>query len=217
MVQLTRKSKENGFNITIHYDKKTRGIGSNGKVPWPRSKKQLDRYKKITTLKNGNKPNAMIIGIKTLTSIPAKSIKFGFPERLTYVLSHDISKPTYFDYIISSSEPIPNGYYGITFCDSFETALNKANDDGAGEIFVNGGQDLYNLALGEYSDYCKKVYVEEMNFPKEYDSDRFFPELPKSFQEISYEEISETTNDNLTISMNFITYENSDFNKRQLE
>ena len=77
------------------------------------------------------------------------------------------------------------------------------------------GASLYNRALmyGVYAMFCKKVYVEEMSFQENYDSDRFFPELREEFEEVSSEEVSDTivdkkTNMTTNVNMKFLTFEN---------
>ena len=215
--QLSQLSMENGYNICVHYDTRNRGIGLKGGVGWPRSKKQLDQYKKITTTRNSEgKPNAMIVGYKTLLSVPAKSIKFGFPDRLTYVVGRDTLPPAGYEVSPTETAPTTGTYYGIKYCDSFESAINAAYDDGCGEVFVNGGTSLYDLVLTQYPQFCKKIFVEEMLFPVEYESDRFFPELTDRFKEVNSEEHVDTITDKKTgvttnINMRFLTFENNNF------
>lgn len=166
-----------------------------------------------------NKPNAVIIGMNTMLSIPPKSFKFGFPDRMTYVLSRKCNKlgpPT--EYIVGSNEvpPTTAKYYGIKYCDSFESAVNIAYEDGAGEIFVNGGEEVYKMVLQQYPDYCKRVFVEEMEFQKKYESDKFFPELSEDFEEVYREKVHDiimdkTTGNTENVSMNFLVFENKKF------
>lgn len=46
-----------------------------------------------------------------------------------------------------------------------------------GEIYIIGGQGLYQQCLKEYQDLCKFVILTRIN--KEYQADVFMPEVPK--------------------------------------
>ncbi len=92
--------------------------------------------------------------------------------------------PSGYEVAPTKTSPTTATYYGVKYCDSFESALNTANADGIGEIFVNGGESVYKTALEMYPEYCKKVFVEEMNFSTKFDSDTFFQNFQKSLKKL---------------------------------
>jgi len=111
-------------------------IGANGTLPW-RLSTDLKRFRALTT----GKP--VIMGRKTWDSLPRKPL----PKRTNIVLSRD-----------GSFEP-----KGAIRCEAFSEAVQiareQAAEDGADEVCVIGGADLYALALPR----AGRLYITEVD------------------------------------------------------
>jgi dihydrofolate reductase len=134
-------------------------IGKAGAIPW-RLSTDLKRFKALTM----GKP--VIMGRKTWDSLPFKPL----PGRLNIVLTRD-----------QSFEP-----KGAVACDSFAEALSmareQAEEDGAAEICVIGGGEIYALALPR----AARIYLTEVALEPE--GDAVFPDPdPALWREVSRE------------------------------
>ncbi len=111
-------------------------IGSNGRLPW-RLATDMAHFKTLTM----GKP--VIMGRKTWDSLPRKPL----PGRTNIVLSRD-----------GSFEP-----KGAIRCEDFSEAVQiareQAADDGAAEVCVIGGADLFALALPR----AARIYLTEVD------------------------------------------------------
>jgi len=132
-------------------------IGKDGQLPW-RLKSDLAHFKAITL----GKP--VIMGRKTWDSLPKKPL----PGRMNVVLSRDLS-----------FEP-----QGAVPCDAFSEAVSmaceQAEDDGAAEICVIGGAEIYALALPR----AKRIYLTEVDLAPEGDATFADPD-PSQWREVS--------------------------------
>ena len=151
------------FKLIVAYDSK-RGIGLNGGIPWKLSD-DMKRFKDLTTSVPTDPYykfiNIVVMGRKTWDSLPDKYRPL--PGRLNVILSkspdeiqippesHDLVR------VISDFEQIHEIYNSDT---------RKIHD-----IFVIGGNSLYNLALS--SPYCRAIYLTEIY--KDCQCDTFFP------------------------------------------
>ena len=140
------------FKIIVAYGK-NRGIGLKNKLPWPINKKDMEHFKKITT---GNKNNAVIMGRNTFESIGNT-----LPNRFN---------------IVVTSNPNINIPYVMT-APTLDKALDLTNDKNINDVFVIGGQQIYNSAITHKN--LSKVIATEFDFSPE--SDTFFPKLPGHF------------------------------------
>lgn len=126
-------------------------IGRDGGLPW-RLKSDLALFKQITM----GKP--VIMGRKTWDSLPRKPL----PGRMNLVLSRD-----------GSFEP-----QGAIVCERFEEAVQiareEAEDDGADEVCVIGGEALFALALPK----ARRLYLTEVDV--EVEGDTRFPDFDES-------------------------------------
>jgi dihydrofolate reductase len=115
-------------------------IGVGGALPW-RLKSDLAIFKDITL----GKP--VIMGRKTWESLPKRPL----PGRINIVLTRDGS---YID------EPIARG---ALICERFDEAVQiareQAEEDGAAEVCVIGGADLFALALPK----ARRLYLTEVD------------------------------------------------------
>ena len=126
-------------------------IGRDGGLPW-RLKSDMALFKATTM----GKP--IIMGRKTWDSLPRKPL----PGRMNLVLSRD-----------GSFEP-----QGAVVCDRFDEAVQiareEAEDDGATEVCVIGGEALFALALPK----ARRLYLTEV--AAQVDGDARFPAFDES-------------------------------------
>jgi dihydrofolate reductase len=132
-------------------------IGRDGGLPW-RLSDDLKRFKTLTL----GKP--IIMGRKTWQSLPKRPL----PGRLNVVLTRDGSYET------------GGAVVCETFSEAFAIAKEQAAEDGASEVCVIGGRDLFELALPK----AARMYLTEVD--AEVDGDVFFP----AFNEDDWLEIS---------------------------
>ncbi|MDR3512754.1 MAG: dihydrofolate reductase [Caulobacteraceae bacterium] len=121
-------------------------IGRDGALPW-RLKSDLAIFKQVTMFK------PVIMGRKTWESLPKRPL----PGRLNVVLTRDGS---YADENISK---------GALVCERFDEAVQiareQAEEDGAEEVCVIGGADLFALALPK----ARRIYLTEVDTDAEGD------------------------------------------------
>ncbi len=130
-------------------------IGRAGKLPW-RLKSDLALFKATTLFK------PVIMGRKTWESLPLRPL----PGRMNLVVTRDGS---YEDSLKSK---------GSVVCERFDEAVQiareQAEEDGAEEICVIGGADLFALALPK----ARRIYLTEVE--AEVEGDVFFPPFDES-------------------------------------
>lgn len=148
------------------------GIGRNGDLLY-RSKKDMNYFKTITTtVKNSNKMNVVIMGRKTWESIPKKYKPLD--NRINIIISKKNKEN------LNIAE-----YNNVYIFDSFNTALSELkNNDKIENVFIIGGQQLYNEAI--LSKYCQYIYQTVINDNSE--ADTFFPKINKNTFELINEE-----------------------------
>ena len=134
-------------------------IGLKGTLPW-RISSDLRRFKAITL----GKP--VIMGRKTWESLPIKPLA----GRFNVVLSRD-----------QSFEP-----KGAVVCESLGEAISmareQAEEDGASEVCVIGGAEIYALCLSK----ATRLYLTDVDLEPE--GDAHFPEPdPQRWKEVSRE------------------------------
>jgi len=152
------------FSIIVATDQ-NRGIAKDGQMPWPHNKADMKRFAEITTgTIDPNKHNAVIMGRKTWESLPKKQPLVG---RINVVLKRE-----------GEIEASPdNPVYTFNTLDAAMCVL--AQDTNIENIFIIGGQDIYELAIKD--PRCEHIYVTE--FKKDFGPcDRFFPAIPSWFR-----------------------------------
>lgn len=137
------------INIIVAYCKNN-GIGLNNQLPW-NIPEDLKRFSEIT---KGSGNNAIIMGKNTHESIGKV-----LPDRYNIVLSRTIK----FD--------------NLETCESLEKALEVCKEKKFDQIFIIGGQSVYEEALNK--KLVHKIYATEIN--KQYECDRFFPHVPDQY------------------------------------
>ena len=122
------------------------GIGHKNALPWC-IPDDLMYFKKMTTrVKDSSKQNMIIMGKRTLESLPYQPL----PKRVNMILSRTKSVINPDVYIISN-QPIRHSI-------SLESAIIHANSDSTIEnIFIIGGASVYNEALSK--KICDKIFL----------------------------------------------------------
>lgn len=135
--------KEGKISIIVAVAGKKRVIGKAGGMPWYISE-ELKRFKEITM------GHPIIMGRKT-----HESIGKALPGRTNIVITKDTAYTA----------------EGIKVTHLLEEALEVASTaEGAEEVFIIGGGEIYNQAL----PLTDKLYITEIE--KELDGDVFFPD-----------------------------------------
>jgi len=141
------------FSIIVAMDGGN-GIAKNGTIPW---KSQSDsRFFRDTTMGRGR--NAVIMGRVTYESIPTKHRPLF--NRHCVVISRTWKQENHPE---------------ISVCESLLEALSTvgASLKNYEEIFVAGGEQIYNEVVKDYMYLCKRIYVTK--FKTNYDCDQYFP------------------------------------------
>lgn len=145
-------------------------IGQKGRIPW-NIKEDLNHFKELTS------GNAIVMGRRTFESIGRP-----LPDRLNIVVSNTVDE-------------IP----GAVVVRSLDEAVEAAESEGYDDVFVCGGQRLYEEAV----PFCDRLYITRVH--ENYEGDCFFPEFdPDDY--IITEESTVSSNP----SYSFITYERKD-------
>jgi dihydrofolate reductase len=132
-------------------------IGRDGRLPW-RLRSDLQIFKRLTM----GKP--VIMGRLTWKSLPLKPL----PGRTNIILSRD---PEF---------TAKGALVCETFTEALQIAREQAEEDGADEVCVIGGADIFRIALPKAS----RLYLTEVDAEPEGDVN--FPE----FSESAWREIS---------------------------
>ncbi len=167
------------FSLIAAIDRKN-GIAKNGEIPWYISE-DLKFFKEMT-IGDGKKQNVVIMGRLTWESLPKKFRPL--KNRLNLIIS---------------SQKIED--HDLVF-GTLDEALDYVDiRQDIGKIFVVGGQRLYEEAI--YHRYADLLYLTHVD--KEYDCDRFFPQIDKNkYKIVGKSLIKFTTEDG--IKYTFVIY-----------
>ena len=141
------------FSIIVAIDGGN-GIAKHGDIPW-KSTSDMRFFREVTL---GRGRNAVIMGRVTYESIPEEHRPL--QGRHCVVISR-----------VWKQENHPD----ISVCGSLLEALSSVggNIKNYDEIFVIGGEQVYNEAVRDFMYLCKKIYV--TRFKTDYECDQFFP------------------------------------------
>jgi dihydrofolate reductase len=181
------------FTIVVARSRKG-GIGLNGGFPWPHIKKDLAHFGKVTRCTNlalttselaekmsfyqtahlfkqttsASLINPVIMGRKTWDSIPLNMRPL--PDRLNVILSRNK------EYVPECRKDLLGTLPPIV-CSDLHDAFNQISKmQNIGEIYIVGGQGIFEECLTTFSHLCKLVVETRIN--KDYEADVFMPPLP---------------------------------------
>ena len=149
------------LNLIVAVCRKNYGIGIGNTLPWKLSE-DMKYFKEITTGNNCSKGkrNIVLMGRNTWESIPEKFRPL--KDRINVVLTSKL----YYD---------PDGAIVVNDLAQFiENPSNFVNGE-YNDIFVIGGESLYNKMMDEYIGNVNKVYVTEIY--KDFTCDKFAPQF----------------------------------------
>jgi len=135
-------------NLIVAVDFKTNGIGVNGQIPW-NIKDDMKWFKNMTT------GNTVIMGRKTYESL-GKPLK----NRLNIIIS-------------KSWTPDCDLNENVRIASSAEEALQIAENEKFGMIFVIGGASIYKEFLSK--NLIDNIYIDYIHNEVKYEYDTFFP------------------------------------------
>jgi dihydrofolate reductase len=142
-------------------------IGRDGGLPW-HLRSDLKRFKEITQFK------PIIMGSTTWDSLPKKPL----PGRLNIILSRDPRMEA------------EGGIICTSLMEALDIAQEHAADDGADEVCVIGGANVYEQTLAK----ADRLYVSHVHADVE--GDAHFPVIdPAVWQVTSEESFTRTEND----------------------
>ncbi len=142
------------------------GIGKNGGLPWDLPA-DLRHFREITTgPEPSRKPNVVVMGRRTWHSIPERYRPL--PARINVVLSRN---PAF---------SVPEGVHLARNFGDLGAVLSEKHPKW-GDIFVIGGQQIYETALREAD--CRRFYITRIH--GDFGCDAFFPTVPPRFRRIS--------------------------------
>lgn len=142
---------------------KDRIIGKNNRIPW-KSSEDMKYFKEMTM----DKP--IIMGRNTWDSLRIKPL----PGRYNIVLTKN-------EELIGN---ITEGEFGPWFHDNIDDVIDRFEEVGCPEMFVIGGQNIYEEFLNR--DLVDQMYINVMNTPAE--GNVFFPFIEKSMWKIEESE-----------------------------
>lgn len=159
---LTKRRK---FSVIVAAEDKTRGIGFQNGIPW-KIPRDMRFFTAVTSqrdpkdmVQRPDAKNAIVAG-----RITWESIGKPLPNRVMAVVSSTLVG-------------------GETFASfpSLTAALDHLwNDEAIDKVFVIGGTSIYEEAVG--MPECEEIYMTRLKLSKDYQFDRFFPELPDYFE-----------------------------------
>jgi dihydrofolate reductase / thymidylate synthase len=141
------------FSIIVAVDKNG-GIAKSGYMPW-NCRSDMKFFRDMTV---GHKRNVVIMGRKTYETIPVEHRPLR--DRECVVISRSLKQ---------AEHP------SVTVCTSLIEAFGLIGNrvKKYDEIFVAGGETIYQEVVRDFLYLCSKIYVTK--FKREYDCDQFFP------------------------------------------
>ena len=154
------------MNLIVAYQRKGRGIGNKGEIPWHLSE-DLKYFKQQTSFKTSDsESNVLFMGRKTWESIPEKHR--ALENRSCYVVSRNTSSE-FKNYVESFNETF--------LINKFDEVIGIVTNMRKTNVWIIGGSQLYNEMLNNFS--LSKIFVTEI-YPKageEFECDTFFGEI----------------------------------------
>jgi len=188
--KIKHKPFNNLLNIVVAYTFNKQGIGKNGELPW-KIAEDMAHFKHITTSKEINEFNIVVMGRKTWESIPnsyrplenrfniilSNNEKYKLEQNLNYKcgsINKNNNTAVYFttwDKFINTDYLQVEDNFNKLYCNNESHIINKFN------YYIIGGEQIYKQALSTKLNI--KIHVTEI-YPinkKEIECDTFFPNI----------------------------------------
>jgi dihydrofolate reductase/thymidylate synthase len=140
------------FSLVVAIDTNN-GIAKNGAISWNIVQDRKFFSRLTSNVKDNTKRNAVIMGRVTWDSLPMKPL----PRRLNVIISKTMT----------------SDLNAKIYSDFKEALITTSNDSKIENIFVIGGQQIYDMAIR--MNECRHLYVTLVH--KNYDCDQFFPKI----------------------------------------
>ena len=148
-------------STVVAIGEKTRAIGNGNELLW-HLPKDMKRFRKITW------GNPIIMGRKTYESIPDKFRPL--PGRFNIVMTRDVHYSA------------PGAVLAYSLKEAFRKAYEIAKEKRCKEIFVGGGQQIYERSLSKID----RLYITVIDSDAK--GDAFFPKYKHLFTKIIHQE-----------------------------
>lgn len=145
------------FECVVAADR-TRGIGKNNDLPWPKLPSDLQHFKRITSTAAEGLRNAVIMGRRTWDSVNQRAL----PRRLNIVVSR-------------GAQTLPDGVLAATSLDDALVIAGQA--PGIARTFLVGGGALY--AIGFAHPRCAGIYYTRID--GDFGCDTHIPAIEPTF------------------------------------
>ena len=166
------------LNLIVAYCKKNNGIGNEKSIPWY-LKSELKYFKEITSKKEHNLSNIVIMGRKTWDSLPKKPL----PNRINIILSNNNN--------IDYKKNIELNYKDTYVINDIEKYLESLKNQNQKQIiFVIGGAQIYKhvLDLSESNNLNfnlnLNLYITEIY--NEFNCDTYYPKIDNNLYSLTY-------------------------------
>jgi dihydrofolate reductase/thymidylate synthase len=183
------------FNIIVAVNSVTKGIGYNGTLSW-RSYPADMKWFRTCTIGNGN--NAVIMGRKTWESIPEKYRPLVGRKNiiLTRNQNYDIT-----------------GMANTIISDSLNNALKICKESKIAEVYVAGGEQIYENAVKH--PLCHGVFITEINTNNDDQKYDVFFDLDRIVKKYSWLNYKITNTSQLDVNCTLYTYVRDNIDERQ--
>lgn len=145
------------FKVILAVARDGRGIGVNGQLPWQGKLAGEMAHFEATTLDTEPGTNVVLMGRRTWESLPPGNRPL--KRRLNIVISGD-----------KSLEIPPSVFRHPTLTHALHSLCHPGLTDSIGTIWVIGGAQLYQEALGLY-EHCEEIVLTEVD--QDFDCDAF--------------------------------------------
>lgn len=166
------------LSIIVAYARKTRAIGHEGLMPWPRLTSDLKRFAQVTT------PHSLIVGRRTFDTADLGGQ--ALPHRRNIVLSRDASwaPPSGVVRAANWDEAVQlasSGFGGAGYDNGERFVRPHVSRTQRRHTFVIGGESVYQQALRKPG--CSWVFATEVE--GDWPGDTFFPVLDSTWSRVS--------------------------------
>ena len=179
------------YEIVVSVEK-CGGIGNKNQIPW-NLRGDMRNFRNLTTRNDYGKKCCIIIGRKTFESIEEKYRPI--PDRVNIIISRTMEIVNDEDYFIVRS-----------LKEALQLAANDKYNEVISNVFIVGGESIFNDAMRNYIHLCKKIHVTHVD--ENFACDRYFTnDLSNDFIKRNESSWKQETDGGLQIKYKFATYD----------